>query len=372
MPDPAVLLRKVSDYHQTAEIEEFVAGFIESEIAGSLKGRKVLLKPNLLMKKSSESAITTHPAVVGACARVLKKKGADLYLGDSPGGRNTRSSYNRLLKGCGLDGVIREYRIEPLFFDEDYSEVNIGGQTSAKLSVARAAKEFDLIFNLAKFKTHGFMGLTAAVKNNFGFVIGFAKAQCHLRFPDPLNFAAMLVDLTMYVSPQFNIVDGIVSMDREGPSSGRVVNTGFLAASTSPFLLDFDLLKRTAIEESRVYTVTVSRQRGLIPEKYEVQGDSELSLRQFEPPKKTSLLGEKPVFKWARKQLTALPYYDKDTCRKCYKCVENCPPQVIEKDSEGYPYLSDSQGCIRCYCCVELCPYKAARLRYPLLLRLFM
>lgn len=367
-----LLIKKVADYSRTAEIEDFIAGFVEREIAGSLKGKRILLKPNLLMKKSPETAITTHPAVVGACARVLKKKGAELYLGDSPGGKNTRNSFIKLLKGCGLDEVINESGIKPVFFDDDFSEVNIGGETKARLAVANAARDYDLVFNLAKFKTHGFMGLTAAVKNNFGFVIGFAKAQCHLRFPDPLDFASMLVDLASYVSPQFNIVDGILSMDREGPSSGRVISTGFLAASTSPFLIDYELLKRTSIEQSRVYTVTVSQKRGLIPSDYAVDGDKDLVMKEFEPPKKTSLLGEKPVFRWARNQLTAIPYYDRSLCRKCYRCVESCPPQVIRKDSEGFPYLADKQSCIRCYCCVELCPYKAAKLRYPWLLRLFM
>lgn len=372
MSSQYVLIRRIPDYSKTSDIEDFIADFIEREIAGSLKGNKILLKPNLLMKKPPETAITTHPAVVGACARVLKKKGADLYLGDSPGGKNTRNSFLKLLKGCGLEDIISEYGIEPVFFDEDFNEVNIGGETKARLAVASAAKKFDLVVNLAKFKTHGFMGLTAAVKNNFGFVVGFAKAQCHLRFPDPLDFASMLIDLAAYVSPQFNIIDGIMSMDREGPSSGRVIQTGFMAASPSPFLVDYDLLKRTSIEPSRAFTVTVSQKRGLVPADYTVEGDSGFQMKEFEPPKKTGLLSEKAIFRWARNQLTATPYYDRNLCKKCYKCLENCPPQVIKKDSEGYPYLADVQNCIRCYCCVELCPYKAAKLRYPLLLRLFM
>ena len=49
-------------------------------------GEKILLKPNLLMKKSPEEAVTTHPAVAGAVARGIRGAGGHVVIGDSPGG----------------------------------------------------------------------------------------------------------------------------------------------------------------------------------------------------------------------------------------------------------------------------------------------
>lgn len=55
-----------------------LAAFVKPE-------EKVLLKPNLLGKQPPQMAVTTHPAVFGAVARLLREQGcADISYGDSP------------------------------------------------------------------------------------------------------------------------------------------------------------------------------------------------------------------------------------------------------------------------------------------------
>jgi len=367
-----IVLKRVKDYSNYERIKEFaektVAVFLEKEGKNDLRGRKILLKPNLLMKKPPEAAVTTHPQVVRAFAETLASKGADIYIGDSPGGKNTEVSFKKSLKVCGFEEVIRDLGLKELFFDSNPEEVNIGGKLKVTLEIFKPYS-FDLIINLCKFKTHGFMGLTAAVKNLFGFVVGTAKAQCHLRFPEPEVFADMLVDLALYLKPSLSVVDGIVSMDREGPSSGRPIKTGFLAASDDPFTLDYYLAEKARLDVNRLYTVKASLVRGLIDKVPEIIGDS-LNIEKFEMPARTRVLFGYRGFKWLRYQLTALPYYDHSVCRRCYECQKNCPPRVITKDADGYPVLNDPDSCIRCYCCVELCPYVAAKIKQPLLLRI--
>lgn len=368
----AIILKRVEDYSDYQSIKEFaekaVAAFLEKESSDGLRGRKVLLKPNLLMKKPPEAAVTTHPQIVRAFAETLALKGADIYIGESPGGKNTEASFKRSLKVCGLEEVVRDLGLKELFFDGSSEEVSIGGKLKATLEIFKP-EGFDLIVNLCKFKTHGFMGLTAAVKNLFGFVVGTAKAQCHLRFPEPEIFADMLVDLALYIKPSLSVVDGIISMDREGPSSGRPVKTGFLAASNDPFTLDYFLAEKARLDLNRLYTVRASLERGLVDKNPEVIGDK-LNIEKFEMPARTRALSGSQAFKWLRNHLTALPYYERSACRRCYECLKNCPPRVIAKDKDGYPVLENPDGCIRCYCCVELCPYGAARIKQPLLLRI--
>ena len=59
------------------------------------KGEKVLLKVNLVMKKAPEEAATTHPALAYALAKTLVDYGAEVTIGDSPGGPFSET----LLKG---------------------------------------------------------------------------------------------------------------------------------------------------------------------------------------------------------------------------------------------------------------------------------
>lgn len=371
----AIYVKRVQSYEDYEAIKEFAEESIKAFILKGkeedlpLNGKRVLLKPNLLMKKPPEAHVTTHPAVVRAFAEVFVKGGAEVFLGDSPGGKNTEASFQKSLKISGLLPLVEELGVKPVFFDGQAREVNVGGKLRANLEIYKPEEDYDFIVNICKFKTHGFMGLTCAVKNLFGFVVGTSKAQCHLRFPEPETFAEMLVDLALYINPNLNVVDGIVGMDREGPSSGRPVKTGFLAASSDPFVLDYYLAKVAKLDLERIYTVSASKKRGLLKEEVEVEGD-ELFIERFEMPERTRVLSGSKLFSWFRGQLTALPYYDKKSCKKCYECLKNCPPQVIEKDSYGYPVLSNPDQCIRCYCCVELCPYGAAKVRQPLLLRL--
>ena len=50
------------------------------------KGDKVLLKINLVMAKKPESAATTQPEFLQALSEILIEYGAEVLIGDSPGG----------------------------------------------------------------------------------------------------------------------------------------------------------------------------------------------------------------------------------------------------------------------------------------------
>lgn len=365
----AIIYTKKINKYNSLLIENFFQEFLDSFDFRTLKSKRILLKPNLLSRKHPEALVTTHPEIVRGIARALKKREAHLYLGDSPGGVNTKASFNRILKSTGMLTVMKEEKIEPVFFDEDTREVNLKGKLNARMTIARAAHSFDLIINIPKFKTHGFMGITCAVKNLFGFVPGVSKAQCHLRFREPFYFAEMLVDLACYITPQITFVDAIEAMDGEGPSSGKKFPAGFVAGSDNPFELDAFLAESASLDEKRLFTVLSSKARGLVnPSNRKILGDS-LTIEGFELPKKTSTLSSLRSFRFISRLLTAYPEFNKEKCTKCYDCYRNCPPQVIGKDKDGYPYLKDLDGCIRCYCCAELCTYNAVALHYPWLLK---
>jgi len=47
-------------------------------------GEKVLLKPNLIVPRRAEAAVTTHPELVRAVGREVLEAGGRLAIGDSP------------------------------------------------------------------------------------------------------------------------------------------------------------------------------------------------------------------------------------------------------------------------------------------------
>ena len=65
------------------------------------------------------------------------------------------------------------------------------------------------------------MKLSLGVKNIFGCVVGRAKASWHYNVG--LNrdkFAALLIDLYKTIAPNLTIIDGVIGMEVDGPTSG--------------------------------------------------------------------------------------------------------------------------------------------------------
>ena len=65
------------------------------------------------------------------------------------------------------------------------------------------------------------MGMTAAVKNLFGAIPGAMKPEYHFRFPNAADFAKMLTDLSCFFRPRLHLVDAVVAMEGNGPTSGK-------------------------------------------------------------------------------------------------------------------------------------------------------
>ena len=71
-------------------------------------GMRVLIKPNLLLKRCPEEATTTHPAVVEAIIRCLTRLGIhDITIADSPGGPFTKVTLGPIYEASGMTGVAK-------------------------------------------------------------------------------------------------------------------------------------------------------------------------------------------------------------------------------------------------------------------------
>ena len=130
-------------------------------------GMKIAIKANLVTFMKPEAAGTTHPSLLCALIKIFKEKGAEVIVGDSPGGLYTKAFVNKVYSVTGMNEIEK-----------------VGGklnqnfeQKIAKFENANVAKEFpytsyldeaDAIINFCKLKTHGMMGMSAATKNLFG------------------------------------------------------------------------------------------------------------------------------------------------------------------------------------------------------------
>ena len=65
-------------------------------------GMTVALKVNLVSAMKPDTAATVHPSVVCAVVKMLRERGADVIIGDSPGGLYTPAILRHVYDVCGM------------------------------------------------------------------------------------------------------------------------------------------------------------------------------------------------------------------------------------------------------------------------------
>ena len=344
------------------------------------EGMTVAVKVNLVSAMKPESAGVTHPALVTELCRRLVARGAEVIVGDSPGGPFNAAMMATVYRVSGM-GAVEEVGAH---LNRDY------GQEEVTFASAREAKSFtavswlgkaDAIINFAKLKTHGMMGYSGAVKNLFGTIPGTLKLEYHFSHPEAARFADMLVDLNEYWKCRLSLVDAVVGMEGNGPTAGEPRAVGVLLASTSPYAVDVVAAELMGLAPEAVPTVTAAAARGLGPDALaDCEVDSAV-LAYRVPDFKRIETGSVVEFqhmlpgwlgrvagKLAPKLLTSRPMPKKRECIGCEKCKNICPAHAIVMKKKR-PVI-DRSACIRCFCCQEFCPVGAMKVRRPAVARL--
>ena len=200
-------------------------------------GMRIAIKVNLVTFAKPEKAATTHPGLLCALVKLLAARGADVVVGDSPGGLYNAAYVNRVYAATGM----RAAEQAGGRLNQDF------GEREARFPEGKVCRQFkytawlgdaDAIINLCKLKTHGMMAMTCGAKNMFGSIPGTMKPECHFRYPDPREFARMIVDLDEYFKPRLTIVDAVDCMEGNGPTGGTPRHMGALLAAESPHKAD--------------------------------------------------------------------------------------------------------------------------------------
>ena len=335
------------------------------------KGKKVVLKPNLLLKFAPERAATVHPDVVYAAAKIFIEAGASVLLAESPGGPYTQGALKGIYKTSGMEAVSLDLGF-PLNLDTSFTEVSSeDGERSNHFSIINPILEADCIINLCKLKSHSMALMTAAVKNLFGTVPGTLKVEYHSRFPKHEDFAAAMVDLTAYICKNkrvISICDAIIGMQGNGPSAGEPKKIGCILSSENPFALDL-LAAHLIGAGNDVAMLENAKARGLMPSsvsELSVLGEDPESclVRDFVFPDthKKNILNNLPAF------LQPRPVVVKSKCIGCGECARSCPQKIITiKNKKAH---IDKSKCIKCYCCQELCKPQAIKIHRSIIYRI--
>ena len=373
-----IYIRKCDDY-QYINVKKSFQNII-NDIGGLEKylkrGSRVLVKPNLLMKKRPQEATTTHPMLIKVLCEELLKLNCKIIIADSPGGPYTVSSLNGIYKTCGLEKVAKELNIELNYDTSSIKVDNKDGHILRNMDIIKPIKNVDYIINVCKLKTHMLTKYTGATKNLYGCIAGLKKAEIHYRFPTEELFAEnVLLDICNYIKPTLTIMDAIVGMEGNGPSAGKPRKIGAILLSENPYALDVAACKIINLNPYKVPTIRGAIKRNYINPNFldiKIIGENieNIIVKDYKIPKVKNEVklfpGKLPNFlnEAISRLITPKPIVRVKDCIKCGKCKEACPAQVIEIKEQGA--IINLNKCIKCYCCHELCPKQAIDIKRKL------
>jgi uncharacterized protein (DUF362 family) len=217
-----------------------------------LKGKRILLKPNLVETAPGAPHINTHPLVLrGAIVAFLRLGVATVMVAEGPGHRrDTLAVYEE----SGLADVLTEDRIRfhDLNYMTGYELRNAGRQTSMRtLTFPALFQEVDWIVSVAKMKTHHWAGVTLSMKNLFGVMpgiyYGWPKNVLH-----KAGIQDSILDINATLKPHFAIVDGIVGMQGDGPIMGDPKQAGVLVMGRNLAAVDATCCRIMGIDPYKV------------------------------------------------------------------------------------------------------------------------
>jgi uncharacterized protein (DUF362 family) len=243
----------------------------------SVRGKHVLLKPNLV-EFDPNTCINTNVAVIAAAYEAFQSMGAaNVFIGEGPGHR--RDTY-ALAEMAQYRGDLSNF--DSLFVDLNRDDVSAvkGFADRERIYLPNSALRADLIVSLAKMKTHHWAGATLSMKNFFGLVpgavYGWPKNELH-----QVGIPESIVELNRIFNKSFAIVDGIVGMEGNGPIQGIPKPVGVLVMGSDLPAVDATCCRIMGIDPAKIeYLQMASDKLGVTEEaRIEQRGETIASVR---------------------------------------------------------------------------------------------
>jgi uncharacterized protein (DUF362 family) len=246
-----------------------------------IRGKRIMLKANIVEPHRGSEHIVTHPAVVMAAAEAFLSLGAaGIVVAEGAG--HCRDTY-MILEESGFDILLGNPKISfvDLNYDAWWTAPAPKSETHLKSFILPATlKQVDWIVSMPKLKTHHWVGVTLSMKNLFGTLpgsfYGWPKNVLHTA-----GMNESIIDINTMLRPHFAIVDGIVGMEGDGPIMGNAKKAGVVIMGRNLPAVDATCARVMGINPHKIqYLETAGGALGPIDEPQILQrGESWKSVR---------------------------------------------------------------------------------------------
>ncbi len=236
-----------------------------------LRGKRVLLKPNLVEPRRDRPYMTTHPELLAAAIEAFAAYGAHVTVGEAPGHvRDTEMAIHE----SGIASALQDTQTS--FADLNYEPVRwFANRTRCSalrgFHLPHTVAEADLVVSLPKLKTHHWVGMTASMKNLYGILpgikYGWPKNVLH-----HAGIPQTVVDIASCLPATLAIVDAIDCMEGDGPILGTPKAMGLILMGQSLAAVDATAARIMGLVPQRISYLQLAQGRlGPIAEHHIVQ-----------------------------------------------------------------------------------------------------
>ena len=126
------------------------------------------------------------------------------------------------------------------------------------IHIPKIIDEVDYFINVPKAKTHMETQVSLSIKNLMGLISGNSRKIFHKFFLNEL-----LGYLGVHIKPNISIIDGLVSMEGDGPHEGTDKETGFIAAGNDLVELDSFIAHLMGFDYKQVVHINQAHKLGV-------------------------------------------------------------------------------------------------------------
>ncbi|MDR0290616.1 MAG: DUF362 domain-containing protein [Treponema sp.] len=223
-----------------------------AELIGE-RGKRIGLKPNLVLARPASGGATTHPEIVAALIAYLKENGFNnlaIIEGAWAGGSTVDAfsvcGYNEIAKRTGV----------PLI-DTKRDKAQFRDCSGMKIEICESALAVDFMINLPVMKGHCQTLLTCALKNNKGIIPDREKRRFHT-----IGLHQPIAHLNAVARNDFILVDGICG-DLDFEEGGNPVYAGRLFAARDPVLCDAWAAAQMGYAVSEIPYIVIAEKLGI-------------------------------------------------------------------------------------------------------------
>lgn len=255
-------------------------GALREAVGLDIRGKRVLIKPNIGFKSTRESGVVTNPEVVVGAIRWAREAGArDIFVGDSCiYGVDAEEAF----ASSGIKEAAKAEGVTMAHLDQgEPVELKVPSPLILqKVRVSSLALEADVIISVPVIKSHMHTGATLSIKNMKGVLYRRERMRMHhLRHPDEYGpwkgwrtLDLAIADLVTAFPPHIALLDATVVLEGMGPMIGDPRRLNTVIACEDPLAADLAGLELVGFSSQDVPHLMLTAHK---------QGRPEVSLNDF-------------------------------------------------------------------------------------------